>query len=122
MTTIAQLLREKGQAVFSIGPDETVYDALQKMAEANDEPVDRSVIADPDRLAGVMARQKAAWEPGTRQAYHVLLVSMGSLLGSMVVLGCTCVLRLTAAREESLVMRCETLLDVVRAAYFLEQV
>ena len=35
MTTIAQLLREKGQAVFSIGPDETVYDALQKMAEAN---------------------------------------------------------------------------------------
>ena len=27
MTTIAQLLREKGHAVFSIGPDETVYQA-----------------------------------------------------------------------------------------------
>src|SRR5271165_5621148 len=27
MTTIAQLLREKGHAVFSIGPDETVYEA-----------------------------------------------------------------------------------------------
>ena len=39
---------------------------------AFDEPVDRSVVADPDRLAEVMARQKPAWEPGTRQAYHAL--------------------------------------------------
>jgi CubicO group peptidase (beta-lactamase class C family) len=37
---------------------------------ALDEPIDRSVVADPDRLAGVLARQKPAWEPGTRQAYH----------------------------------------------------
>ena len=35
-----------------------------------DEPVDRRVVADPDRLAGVLARQKPAWAPGTRQAYH----------------------------------------------------
>jgi CubicO group peptidase (beta-lactamase class C family) len=39
---------------------------------AFDEPVDRSVVADLDRLAAVMARQKPAWEPGTRQAYHAL--------------------------------------------------
>lgn len=39
---------------------------------AIDEPVDRDVIADPDRLAFVLARQKPAWEPGTRQAYHAL--------------------------------------------------
>ena len=39
---------------------------------AFDEPVDRSVVADLDRLAEVMARQKPAWEPGTRQAYHAL--------------------------------------------------
>jgi CubicO group peptidase (beta-lactamase class C family) len=39
---------------------------------AFDEPVDRSVIADPDHLAAVMARQKPAWAPGTRQAYHAL--------------------------------------------------
>jgi CubicO group peptidase (beta-lactamase class C family) len=39
---------------------------------AFDEPVDRSVVADPDRLAVVLARQKPAWEPGTRQAYHAL--------------------------------------------------
>jgi CubicO group peptidase (beta-lactamase class C family) len=39
---------------------------------AFDEPVDRSVVADPDRLAAVMARHKPAWTPGTRQAYHGL--------------------------------------------------
>ncbi len=39
---------------------------------AFDEPVDRSVIADPDRLADVLARQKPAWTPGTRQAYHAV--------------------------------------------------
>lgn len=37
---------------------------------AFDEPVDRSVVADLDRLAVVLARQKPAWEPGARQAYH----------------------------------------------------
>jgi CubicO group peptidase (beta-lactamase class C family) len=35
-----------------------------------DQPLDRSLVADPDRLAVVLARQKPAWEPGTRQAYH----------------------------------------------------
>jgi CubicO group peptidase (beta-lactamase class C family) len=31
---------------------------------------DRALVADLDRLATVLARQKPAWEPGTRQAYH----------------------------------------------------
>jgi CubicO group peptidase (beta-lactamase class C family) len=35
-----------------------------------DEPLDRSLVADLDRLAVVLARQKPAWEPGMRQAYH----------------------------------------------------
>jgi CubicO group peptidase (beta-lactamase class C family) len=39
---------------------------------AFDESVDRSVFADLDRLAVVLARQKPAWEPGTRQAYHAI--------------------------------------------------
>jgi CubicO group peptidase (beta-lactamase class C family) len=39
---------------------------------AFDEKVDRSVIADLDRLAEVMARQRPAWEPGERQAYHAI--------------------------------------------------
>jgi CubicO group peptidase (beta-lactamase class C family) len=37
---------------------------------ALDEPIDRALVADLDRLASVLARQKPAWEPGTRQAYH----------------------------------------------------
>jgi CubicO group peptidase (beta-lactamase class C family) len=37
---------------------------------ALDERLDRSIVADPDRLAVILARQKPAWEPGTRQAYH----------------------------------------------------
>jgi CubicO group peptidase (beta-lactamase class C family) len=39
---------------------------------ALDEPVDRSVVADVDRLAVVLARQRPAWMPGTRQAYHAI--------------------------------------------------
>src|SRR6185369_13385955 len=46
------------------------------------EPVDLSVVADLDRLAVVLARQKPAWEPGTRQAYHALTLGFyeGELL------------------------------------------
>jgi CubicO group peptidase (beta-lactamase class C family) len=47
----------------------------------DDEPVDRSVVADLDRLAAVLARQKPAWEPGTRQAYHAL--SLGFYEGEL---------------------------------------
>jgi CubicO group peptidase (beta-lactamase class C family) len=49
---------------------------------AFDEPVDRSVVADLDRLAIILARQKPAWEPGTRQAYHALTLGFyeGELL------------------------------------------
>jgi CubicO group peptidase (beta-lactamase class C family) len=41
---------------------------------ALDEPVDRSLVADLDRLAAVLARQRPAWEPGTRQAYHAITI------------------------------------------------
>lgn len=39
---------------------------------AMDEPPDRGLVADLDRLAVVLARQKPAWEPGTRQGYHAI--------------------------------------------------
>ena len=49
---------------------------------AFDEPVDKNVVADLDSLAKVMARQKPAWEPGTRQAYHAITLGFyeGELL------------------------------------------
>jgi CubicO group peptidase (beta-lactamase class C family) len=48
---------------------------------AFDEPVDRTVVADLDRLAAVLARQKPVWEPGTRQAYHA--ISLGFYQGEL---------------------------------------
>jgi CubicO group peptidase (beta-lactamase class C family) len=41
---------------------------------ALDEPVAREIVADPDRLAQILARQKPAWEPGTRQGYHAVTI------------------------------------------------
>ena len=35
-----------------------------------DERPTRDLVADPDRLAAVLARQRPAWPPGSRQAYH----------------------------------------------------
>ena len=48
---------------------------------AFEETVDRTVVADLDRLAAVLARQKPAWEPGTRQAYHA--ISLGFYQGEL---------------------------------------
>jgi CubicO group peptidase (beta-lactamase class C family) len=47
-----------------------------------DQPIDRSIIADLDRLAIVLAHQKPKWEPGTRQAYHAITLGFyeGELL------------------------------------------
>jgi CubicO group peptidase (beta-lactamase class C family) len=49
---------------------------------ALDEPLDRSLAGDLDRLAVVLARQKPAWPPGTRQAYHAITLGFfeGELL------------------------------------------
>ena len=49
---------------------------------ALNEPVDRGVVADLDRLAIVLARQKPAWEPGTRQAYHA--ITLGFYEGELI--------------------------------------
>lgn len=49
---------------------------------ALDEPIDTSIVGDLDRLADVLARQKPAWEPGTRQAYHA--VTLGFYEGELI--------------------------------------
>ena len=35
MATVRQLLNAKGNTVFTVGPNETVFDAIRKMAEEN---------------------------------------------------------------------------------------
>ena len=49
---------------------------------ALDEQLNRDLLADPDRLGDVLARQRPAWEPGTRQAYHAITLGFyeGELL------------------------------------------
>ena len=49
---------------------------------ALDVPLDKTLVSDLDRLAGVLARQKPAWKPGTRQAYHAITLGFfeGELL------------------------------------------
>jgi CubicO group peptidase (beta-lactamase class C family) len=49
---------------------------------AFDVPLDRTIVADADRLAEIMARQKPAWEPGTKQGYHAVTIGFyeGELL------------------------------------------
>ena len=49
---------------------------------AFDEKVDRDVVADLERLARIMARQRPAWEPGDRQAYHA--ISLGFYEGELI--------------------------------------
>lgn len=49
---------------------------------AFDEPVDREVVRDLERLARVMERQRPAWPPGARQAYHA--ITLGFYEGELV--------------------------------------
>jgi CubicO group peptidase (beta-lactamase class C family) len=47
-----------------------------------DEPLDAQVLADFDRLAATIARQRPLWEPGTRHGYHG--VSLGWYEGELI--------------------------------------
>jgi CubicO group peptidase (beta-lactamase class C family) len=49
---------------------------------AIDEPLTAATIGDLEGLAGVLARQRPAWEPGTRQGYHAL--SLGWYEGELI--------------------------------------
>jgi CubicO group peptidase (beta-lactamase class C family) len=44
--------------------------------------VDRSLVANLDRLADLLAAQKPAWQPGTRQGYHAQ--SLGFFTGELI--------------------------------------
>ncbi len=43
---------------------------------AVDEPLNPEVLSDLDRVAGILARQRPAWEPGKRQGYHYLTLGL----------------------------------------------
>ena len=54
MTTIRQLLDQKGRTVWSIHPDATVFDAVAKMAEKD---IGSLVVMDGEKLVGIITER-----------------------------------------------------------------
>jgi CBS domain-containing protein len=57
MRTVHDILQIKGSEVFTITPEETVYTALQKMAEKN---VGALVVMENDRVIGLISERDYA--------------------------------------------------------------
>ena len=57
MRTIQPLLDEKGDTVFSVAPNDTVSDALRKMAEKD---VGSLVVMDGEKLVGIVTERDYA--------------------------------------------------------------
>jgi CBS domain-containing protein len=54
MTTIKQLLDQKGHETLSIGPDDTVFEAIKKMA---DNDVGSLVVTEGGKLVGIVTER-----------------------------------------------------------------
>jgi CBS domain-containing protein len=54
MTTIRQLLREKGHNIYSVGPDSTVYDAIRTMADEN---IGSLVVMEGGKIVGIVTER-----------------------------------------------------------------
>ena len=57
MTTVRQLLKEKGHNIFTVGPDETVFDAIRKMADEN---IGSLVVCEGKKLIGIITERHYA--------------------------------------------------------------
>ena len=57
MTTIRQLLHEKGYKIHSVGPDSTVYDAIRKMADEN---IGSLVVMEGGKIVGIVTERHYA--------------------------------------------------------------
>jgi CBS domain-containing protein len=57
MTTIGQLLRDKGHKVHSVGPDSTVYDAIRAMAEEN---IGSLLVMEGGKIVGIVTERHYA--------------------------------------------------------------
>ena len=57
MTTVRQLLDQKGRNIWSIHPDATVFDAIAKMAEKN---VGSLVVMEGDEFVGIITERHYA--------------------------------------------------------------
>jgi len=57
MATVKQLLDQKGHEVLSIGPDESVFDAIKKMADNN---IGSLVVTEGEKLVGIITERHYA--------------------------------------------------------------
>ena len=57
MATLRQILDAKGHDVATIGPDDTVFDAIKKMAEEN---IGSLVVLDGGKIAGIITERHYA--------------------------------------------------------------
>ncbi len=57
MQTVQQIINSKGHEVWSIHPNDTVFDAIQEMAEKN---VGALVVVENDKLAGIISERDYA--------------------------------------------------------------
>jgi CBS domain-containing protein len=57
MRTVQQLLDEKGHDIQSVHPDESVYDAIQKLANAN---IGSLIVVEDDRPVGIFTERDYA--------------------------------------------------------------
>jgi len=57
MTTIRQLLLEKGDKVYLVGPTDPIYDAIRKMAEEN---IGCLVVMEGETLKGIITERQYA--------------------------------------------------------------
>ncbi|TDJ43098.1 MAG: CBS domain-containing protein [Gammaproteobacteria bacterium] len=57
MQTIAEILRDKGSEVWSVGPDEVIMDALKIMAEKG---VGALLVMEHDKLVGIISERDYA--------------------------------------------------------------
>ena len=57
MTTVLQLLDEKGHDVITVGSDETVFDAIRKMAEKN---IGSLVVCEGAKVVGIITERHYA--------------------------------------------------------------
>ena len=60
MTTVRQLLDQKGMKIWSIHPDVTVLDAVAEMAEKD---IGSLVVMDGDELVGIRKTLRAECRP-----------------------------------------------------------
>ena len=57
MATVAQLLRQKGHAVETIGPDDTVYEAIKRMADLD---IGALVVTEEGKVVGIITERDYA--------------------------------------------------------------